>query len=258
MLNALLAAGVFLILFFILLLSVLAGRRFARWQLEHSMLRKLQVMNVAEGAVFALLGLLIAFTFSSAYERFEARKMRIIDEVNYIETAYQRIDLLAADTQPGIRKTFAEYMDSRIEIYRNLPDFTSGEKALAHSQFLKLQLWNQIIAACKITNNNAATMLVVPAFNNVFEIARTRYDIRLVHAPIAIFILLIGLASLSSFLAGYSTVGKHSYNFIYIVSYAAITAFTIYIIIDLELPRLGLIRVDNFDSLIVEIRNNIK
>jgi hypothetical protein len=47
-------------------------------------------------------------------------------------------------------------------------------------------------------------------------------------------------------------VGKRAYKVIYIISYAAITAFILYIIIDLEMPRLGAIRVDKFDHLKME------
>jgi len=54
-----------------------------------------------EGAVFALLGLLIAFTFSGAAARFEDRRALIIEETNDIGTAYLRLDLLPASAQPA-------------------------------------------------------------------------------------------------------------------------------------------------------------
>jgi hypothetical protein len=45
-------------------------------------------------AVFALLGLLIAFTFSNALSRFEVRRNLIVEEANNVGTAFLRIDLL--------------------------------------------------------------------------------------------------------------------------------------------------------------------
>ena len=57
-------------------------------------------MGVIEGAVFALLGLLLAFTFSGAATRFEGRRHLIVEEANDIGTAYLRVDLLPADAQP--------------------------------------------------------------------------------------------------------------------------------------------------------------
>ncbi len=45
----------------------------------------------AEAAVFGLLGLLLAFTFSGATSRFEVRRHLITEEANAIGTAYLRI-----------------------------------------------------------------------------------------------------------------------------------------------------------------------
>src|SRR5688572_3599493 len=67
-----------------------------------------------EGAIFALMGLLIAFTFSAAQNRLDARRKLLIDEANAIGTAYLRIDLLPGDAQPKLRDDFRAYTDSRI------------------------------------------------------------------------------------------------------------------------------------------------
>ena len=41
------------------------------------------------------------------------------------------------------------------------------------------------------------------------------------------------------------------------ISFAFVMAITVYVILDLEFPRLGLIRVDDFDQLIVDVRNSM-
>ena len=46
------------------------------------------VSGAVEGAIFALLGLLIAFTFSGAADRFEGRRALVTDEINAIDTAW--------------------------------------------------------------------------------------------------------------------------------------------------------------------------
>ena len=40
--------------------------------------------------------------------------------------------------------------------------------------------------------------------------------------------------------------------------FALIMAFAIYVILDLEYPRIGLIRVDAFDQVIMEVRAGMK
>ena len=75
-----------------------------------------------ETAVFALLGLLIAFTFSGALTRFDVRRAQVVDEANAIGTAYLRLDLLPASVQPPLREVFRAYVDARIDTYDKLPD----------------------------------------------------------------------------------------------------------------------------------------
>jgi DNA-binding IclR family transcriptional regulator len=78
--------------------------------------------GAAEAAVFALLGLLIAFTFSGAASRFEDRRHLITAEANAIGTAYLRIDLLPAAAQPEMRALFRRYAEVRSVAYRDVED----------------------------------------------------------------------------------------------------------------------------------------
>jgi hypothetical protein len=51
-------------------------------------------LGSVEGIVFAMVGLLIAFTFTGAATRFDTRRDLIIQQVNAIGTAWLRLDLL--------------------------------------------------------------------------------------------------------------------------------------------------------------------
>src|SRR6185503_11137843 len=56
-------------------------------------------LTAVEAAVFALMGLMIAFTFSGAAQRYELRRQLTVDEANAIGTSYLRIDLLPVARQ---------------------------------------------------------------------------------------------------------------------------------------------------------------
>ena len=88
-------------------------------------------IGAVNGAVFALLGLLIAFTFSGAATRFDERRNLIVQETNDIGTAYLRLDLLPPIAQPALRDLFRKYLDARLEIYRKLPDMAAAKESLA-------------------------------------------------------------------------------------------------------------------------------
>src|SRR3979409_2027456 len=89
----------------ILLILLECGRRLGRSQEDSPGL------NTVSGAVFALMGLMIAFTFSGAADRFEERRHLIVEEANAIGTAYLRVDLLPAQIQPVARDDFRAYLD---------------------------------------------------------------------------------------------------------------------------------------------------
>ena len=74
-------------------------------------------IGTIEAALFALLGLLLGFSFAGATSRLESRHQLIIREASAISTAYLRLDLLPASEQPGIRHLFRDYLDARVQVY---------------------------------------------------------------------------------------------------------------------------------------------
>jgi hypothetical protein len=74
------------------------------------------------------------------------------------------------------------------------------------------------------------------------------------HPPAVVFGMLFGLALVSSVLAGYRMTGGKLQNRLHMLGFAIVTAITVYVILDLEYPRLGLVRVDDFDQAIAAVR----
>src|ERR1700745_453031 len=91
-------------------------------------------LGTIEGAVFALFGLVMAFSFSGAASRFNEKRMLIAEEANTIETAYLRLQLVSTSAQPQLQELFRRYVDSRLETYRLLPDMQAAEKEMAKSK----------------------------------------------------------------------------------------------------------------------------
>ncbi len=212
-------------------------------------------VRALDGAVFALLGLLIAFSFSGASSRFDARRQMILEETNDIGTAYLRIDLLPADAQPELRENFRRYVDTRLEVYRKLPDVMAAKKSLAKAKELQRQLWRQVVAA--VQKDGAAPKelgLLLSALNMMINHTTNEALIISLHPPAVVFGMLFGLALISSFLAGYRLTGSTVQCQLHMLCFALVIAITVYVILDMEYPRLGLIRVDAFDQALVDLR----
>ncbi|HRF07009.1 DUF4239 domain-containing protein [Accumulibacter sp.] len=212
-----------------------------------------------DGAVFALLGLLIAFTFSGAAARFDERRNLIVQEANDIGTAYLRLDLLPHAAQPALRDQFRRYVGSRLEVYRKLPDIEAAKAELAVSIKLQGEIWSQALAASQMNDAPpAAAMLLLPALNQMIDITTTRTTAAAMHPPVVIFVLLYVLALIAALLAGYGMSAAKSRSWLHMIGFAATMALAVYVVIDIEYPRLGLIRVDTFDEVLVDVLESMK
>ena len=205
-----------------------------------------------------LLGLLIAFTFSGASSRFDTRRQLIVEETNDIGTAYLRLDLLPADLQPALRESFRRYLDARIEAYQKLPDMAAAKASLAKADGLQRQIWRQAVAASRAESAQpAAAILLLPALNAMIDITTTRTMVTQMHPPTVVFAMLFGLALAASLLAGYGMTGGKVRSWFHMLGFALVMAVAVYVILDLEYPRLGLIRVDAFDQALVDLRQSM-
>ena len=241
-------------LFFGMILFLEVGRRLRLRSQPKDVEGSAGGLGVVEGALFGLMGLVLAFTFSGAISRFDDRRHLIVEEANDIGTAYLRIDLLPSTAQPQLREVMRRYVDTRIETYRVLPDLDAAMSLIAKANDIQREIWDHAIAATKdLTNPQAATVLL-PALNAMFDIANTRFWATQLHPPMLIFALLGTLALVCSLLAGYGMGGGKDRNWIHTVGFALILTLTVYVIVDMEYPRMGFIRVDSFDQALVDVR----
>jgi hypothetical protein len=202
---------------------------------------------------------MIAFTFSGALTRFDVRRVQAVDEANAIGTAYLRIDLLPPAEQPKLREKFRQYADSRIATYKLLPDVDAARDAIEVSQRLQNEIWALAAAASRTSETKPGTdLLVIPAVNAMFDIATVRLTATQIHPPVIIYVMLFGLAIAAALLAGYQTAPQKGYDWIQKVGFALIVAFTVYVILDIEYPRLGFVRIDHIDQLLVDVRASMK
>jgi hypothetical protein len=211
-----------------------------------------------DGAVFGLMGLLVAFTFSGAAARFDARRHWIVDEANAIGTAWLRLDALPADAQPALRESVRRYLDARLAAYRKLHSSRAAADEFTEAAALRGEIWRQAVAACRTEEGQRVTMLVLPAINAMFDIARTRAVAARTHPPHVIFAMLGMLALASALLAGHGMAGGRARSWIHMLGFAVIVACIVYIILDLEFPRFGFIRIDAFDQVLVDLRASMQ
>src|SRR5262249_10827922 len=150
--------------------------------------------------------------------------------------------LLPADMQPGLRESFRRYVDSRLETYRKLPDFVAANQELANSKKLQEQIWHQSVIASRAPDAHSdAGKLLLPALNDMIDITTTRLLTTQIHPPVIVFVMLFGLAFASSLLAGYAMAKAKRWSLPHVIGFAGVMAISVYVILDMEFPRVGLI-----------------
>jgi len=100
-------------------------------------------------------------------------------------------------------------------------------------------------------------MLLLPALNQMIDITTTRLMATRTHPPAIIFVMLAVLALLGAFLAGFAMAEAKGRSWVHMLAFATALATTVWVTIDLEYPRLGLIRVGAVDSVLVDLRQSM-
>ena len=235
------------LLLFAVVASVEAGRYFGRYSEDTP------GSGAVNGAIFAVLGLLLAFSFSGAAARFDMRRDLVVQEANAIGTARLRVDLLPADAQPPIDAALDRYIDARIAAYRLVNDEPSFRAALGNANAISAQIWALAVAAGKRPDAvPAANILLLPALNAMIDLTTTRAFTNLMHPPPVIRYLLVAMALVSAFLAGLGFAREKRRTIAHELAFAVIMTAIIYVTVDLEYPRLGFIRIDSFEMAVVD------
>jgi len=243
-----------LTLFVVIALSVRAGWIVGRKRLALLGENANEGVGAVEGATFAMMGLLLAFTFTGAASRFEQRRDLIVQEANAIGTAWLRLDLMREEPRARARELMRRYLDQRLEAYRDVTDLERRARTLAAVAALQAELWNLALEQSRDDKSQPIPQVLLPALNEVFDIATTRVLAGRNHPPMAIFLMLGLLVLLSAFLAGFGQSKVPRQSQWHLLGFSIITALALYLIIDLEYPRIGVIRVDAFDQALIELR----
>jgi len=93
--------------------------------------------------------------------------------------------------------------------------------------------------------------------NDMFDIVTTRTAATQMHPPAAVWLMLGGLTLVCSFLVGYDLGGVQR-NWLHLLTFALLFSLTLYVIIDMEYPRVGLIRVTAMDRVLQDVRDSMR
>ena len=205
--------------------------------------------NTIQGAVLALLALLLGFTFVISISRYQAGKELIIDESKAIGTTFLRARFLPEPYRNEVSNLLRRYIDALLKFYGSGIDPEKLRGANDEAERIQNELWSRAVAVGEKDPRAVTTGLFIQSLNEVIDLHAKRLWVKENHVPEIIFFLLYGAAIMSMGLVGggWGLGGRR--NLISTVAVAIIIASVILVIVDLDRPGRGLIRV-NQQSLI--------
>ncbi|OYW20191.1 MAG: hypothetical protein B7Z55_07655 [Planctomycetales bacterium 12-60-4] len=214
--------------------------RAGRWQAQRTTADKAQLGTI-QGAILALLGLLLGFSFSGAATRFVDRQDHIVEEANAIGTAYLRADLLPPAHRDALQDCLRRYATSRV---RWFVDYTPARYPELASETASLhnEMWQAALAGIQETPQFAVTVL--PPINDVIDLHTSRIAAGRRHMLVLIVVMLFICALIAMATVGYGC-GLDGHRATTLTSALCLLVATVlWITIDLDYPRDGLIRID--------------
>ena len=238
-LNDLDALYIAIILFFLMLTAIWIGYKIG--------LKKAQTDNKnaeISSSLLGLLALILGFTFAMAGSRYENRKNNLIDEANCIGTALLRSDIYPDSLKNEFKKDFKAYSNSRKDYYILENDEVKLTASLTQSAAISDKLWSRAAFYAKDKDYFIQSNMMLPALNEMFDSASKSNMVLISKVPETIVYLLLAFSVIISFFIGYNSGLEKKINTKFITGFCFLICIVIFITLDLDRPRRGLIKLD--------------
>lgn len=200
--------------------------------------------NSVQGSLLGLLALLLGFTFSLSLGRFDQRSAEVVNEANAIGTAWLRSDLVGDARRDEVKALLQRYSAIRVEAVTVSAADAAGRTAMVDAaNGVFAQLW--VLAAAEAREvKNPVAMGFVSSLNDMTDALASRDAAINRHVPELVLILLFGTFILLGGVVGYSSGIARIRPGVPVYAMMMLIVILVFLIIDLDRPRRGLIEVD--------------
>jgi len=232
---------VFFALFAIVTLAFYEGGfRIGRWVQDRTPdLEEEGPTGMLVGSIVALMAFLLAITTGMAADRYDTRRLNVLDEANAIHTAYLRAGYLPEPAASETRALLKAYVPLRIAG----SDPVAVQAAIVESEQLHGQLWAIAEDAAR-RDSSDVTALFVEAVNDVIVIHEVRVTAGIhTRVPPTILWILVAGAALSLGMVGYSAGLTKKRSPVSAIALIVALGAVLTLAVDLDRPRDGFIQV---------------
>lgn len=239
------------VLFFLSILGALElGHRLSRWVPieEH------QIASIT-ASILAIVGLLLAFSFSMAGARHGARRVAAVEETNAISTLWECTALLPQPTRAAMQSTLRRYIALHLEHRRAGTDAAEAQRIEAEATRLQGELSALLSEDARRNPEALRLLLLVPAYNEMTGKTAAAIAAFENRVPDAILLYLFLLSLIAGVVVGYRPSSERR-TWIPWILFTCILSGVLLILLDIDLPRRGLIQTD--DALYRRLQESIR
>jgi hypothetical protein len=208
-------------------------------------------VGIVQGALLALVGLILAFGMTLAVGRYDSRRVAVIDEANAIGTTYLRAQTLTEPTRSRSLQLLKRYADASLKLSTEVPTTGGFRRTVGEEDDLQRRLWGLAGDALDAAPNASAPRLYVASLNEMIDQQTVRVsglNNRIPNAVLALEVL--GAAIAFGLLALYTAM--HGAGATTVILAGALVTLLLLVVFDLDRPTRGLIRVS--DAPLVALR----
>jgi fucose 4-O-acetylase-like acetyltransferase len=194
-----------------------------------------------DDASLALLGLLLAFTFSTSIGKHDYRRLMVVADANAIGDFYTCASLLKEPVRTKLQNVIRDYTTLRLKVARQSFDGSAFEDALRQFQSMQGQMANLVSEALAEGTPIAGSLtntLNAVASNHVVRLAGIRDRL-----PSSVVFLLFAAAIITTMLVGREQGASGKADIIGTLCFILLVAIAVYVTLDLNQPERGLIRI---------------
>jgi hypothetical protein len=212
-----------------------------RWQ---PVLHGRDPSNVLQTTAFTLLALLLGFSFAMALGRYDARRVTLLHEANAIATTYLRAGLLDLKSALTVRSTLREYVAERLSFARADADPQQRAVADGRSAALGRALWGLAERVSNRDPRSTTTPLFVASLNEMLNLSAEERAVLSAHIPDVVILWLLLIAFIASAMLGYGFGREGKRVLVFKAIFATMVALVFGLVLDLDRPQRGIIRVN--------------
>ena len=221
--------------------------RIGLWQLRRiGEVRKMDRRDdVILTAMLALLGLILAFTYSFTVNRSDKRKTAAVEEINAVGTAFNRADLLEEPHRTEIRRRLLAYARVLPIDYETVNSSKKIQVKLEQIAEAQAEIWPAVRRMTETHQPNALTNAMVQSPNDVFDAHTRRFMAALDRLPGEIMLILVSVAGACLSVVGYSAGRADSLRRTRAMAMILVLVAVMMMIIDFDRSVTGFVRTSH-------------